>query len=365
MLIIHSLDILIKKHWRISQAIFLATIIIFFITCHKEEEESVSPRTEIFNQMVTQIENHRYGEVHSLIISENDSIIFEKYFNGYSATMKHSMYSVTKSFTSALIGICLDKGYIENIDMKVLDFFPEYKNSIANYDSLKEKITIRDLLTMTSGFKWDEWTTSFNDTRNDVVKLTQSSDWIKYVLDLPMAHAPGTYVTYNSGTSNLLSGIITKTTGQSAKDFAQDNLFSYLEINDWNWDNRPDGVSLGGWGLSLLPSDMVKFGQLYLKKGVWNNVQVIPGSWIEESTMPYNQITLQCDYGYLWWRYRNNMGYQNTAGITFASGRGNQFIWVIPKYDAVVVCTAWNDGQISMESILWDYILRALVKQTR
>jgi CubicO group peptidase (beta-lactamase class C family) len=249
---------------------------------------------------------------------------------------------------------------LENIDIPILNYFPEYKNTIANFDSSKAKITIRDLLTMTSGLSWDEWTTSYNDPSNDVVKLIQSDDWIKYVLDRPMAHEPGTFVTYNSGVSNLLSGIVTKATGGSARDFTRDNLFSKLGISDWMWDNRPDGVSIGGWGLSLRPIDMIKFGQLYLKKGIWNNEQVISKSWIEKSTMPLYQMNHWCDYGYQWWRYNSNMASVKAEGITFASGRGEQFIWVIPGHNAVVVCTAWNDGQNILEQVLWDYILRAL-----
>lgn len=348
-----------NKPKEIKSVFFFVAIIIILISCSKDKNQ-VSPRTEILNEIVSQIENHQYGEVHSLIIAEDDSIIFEKYFNNYSRENRHALYSVTKSFTSALIGICLEKGYIDNIDMSVLGFFPEYKNSIANYDSLKEKITIRNLLTMTAGFTWDEWTTSYNDPNNDVIKLIQSNDWIKYVLDRPMNYTPGTHVTYNSGVSNLLSGIITKATGQSARDFASDNLFSYLGINDWNWGNRPDGISIGGWGLNLRPIDMIKFGQLYLRKGLWNNVQVIPAKWIEESTTPHNQINHWCDYGYQWWRYGYNMGSVNATGIIFAAGRGEQFIWIIPDHNAVVVCTGWNDGQTKLEPVLWNYILDAL-----
>jgi CubicO group peptidase (beta-lactamase class C family) len=213
---------------------------------------------------------------------------------------------------------------------------------------------------MTAGFTWDEWTTSYNDPNNDVVKLIQSIDWMKYVLDRPMSYTPGTHVTYNSGVSNILSGIITKATCKSARDFARDNLFSVLGINDWDWENRPDGNSIGGWGLNLRPIDMIKFGQLYLKKGLWNNVQVIPAKWIEESTTPYNQINHWCDYGYQWWRYGSNMASVNATGIIFAAGRGEQFIWIIPEYNAVVVCTGWNDGQNILEQVLWDYVLKAL-----
>jgi CubicO group peptidase (beta-lactamase class C family) len=344
---------------RIKLAVLISCIVTISVSCRKEKSP-VSPQTEIFNEIVSQVENHHYGEVHSLIIAIDDSIIFERYFNGFTRETKQSLYSVTKSFTSALIGICLDKGLLDSINIPILNFFPEYKNTIANLDSLKAKITIRDLLTMTSGFSWDEWTTSYNDPANDVIKLIQSEDWIKYVLDRPMAHEPGTFVTYNSGVSNLLSGIVTKATGGPAMDFARDNLFSKLGITDWTWDNRPDGVSIGGWGLSLRPVDMIKFGQLYLKKGLWKNEQVISKSWIEESTMPHYPMNYWCDYGYQWWRYGSAMASVKAEGISFASGRGEQFIWVIPDRNAVVVCTAWNDGQNILEQVLWDYILRAL-----
>ena len=344
---------------RIELAVLITWIVIISASCRKDKSP-VSPQTEIFNEIVSQVENHHYGEVHSLIIAKDDSIIFEKYFNGFTRETKHALYSVTKSFTSALIGICLDKGLLDSVNIPMLNFFPEYKNTIANFDLLKAKITIRDLLTMTSGFTWDEWTTSYNDPANDVIRLIQTDDWIKYVLDRPMAHKPGTFVTYNSGVSNLLSGIITKATGEPARDFARDNLFSKLGITDWTWDNRPDGVSIGGWGLSLRPVDMIKFGQLYLKKGLWKNEQVISKNWIEESTIPYNQMNYWCDYGYQWWRYGSAMASVKAEGINFASGRGEQFIWVIPNHNAVVVCTAWNDGQNILEQVLWDYILRAL-----
>lgn len=324
----------------------------------------MSDGTEFLGDLVSKIESRQYGgEVHSLVIVKNDSIIFEKYFNGYSREKKHALYSVTKSFVSTLIGICLQQGYIDSINTRVLDFFPEYRNTIANYDSSKDDITVRHLLTMTAGFSWDEWSTLYSDPNNDVVKLIQSSDWIKYILDLPMSHAPGASPTYNSGASHLLSGIITKATGRSARDFAADHLFTYLGIQDWTWDNDPNGITVGGWGLSLRPIDMIKLGQLYLKKGRWNNVQVVPESWIEESMKPYCQINRWCNYGYQWWRYGQAMvdaGLLPSTDINFASGRGEQFIWVIPAHNAVVACTAWNDGQSKLEPVLWEYILKAL-----
>lgn len=348
-----------KLYPEIRAVLIFVAIILVNISCSKDKSP-VSPRTEIFNEIVSRIENHEYGEVHSLIIAVDDSIILEKYFNNYSREIRHPLYSVTKSFTSALIGICLDKGLIDSLDMKVLDFFPEYRYILANYDSLKEQITIRNLLTMTAGLTWDEWTSSYNDPDNDVIKLVQSNNWVKYVLDRPMSTVPRTSFSYNSGVSNLLSGIISKVTGQPAREFARDNLFSHLGITDWDWENRPDGISIGGWGLNLRPVDMLRFGQLYLKKGHWNNQQVIAETWIDESTFPHYQLNDWYDYGYQWWRYSQNMSSVNAEGIFFASGRGEQYIWVIPEHNAVVVCTAWNDGQSLLEPVLWDWVLKAL-----
>ena len=342
----------------------LFVVVFSFASCNKKQNPVTPESTEILNDLVSKIENHQYGgAAHSLIIVKDDSVVFEKYFNGYTRETKQAIYSVTKSFTSALIGICLDKGYIENLDKKALDYFPEYRNAIANDDSLKEAITIRDLLTMTAGFSWDEWTTLYSDPNNDVDKLIQSSDWIKYVLDRPMSHAPGIYVTYNSGVSNILSAIITKATGESARDFAEENLFPYLGIQDWSWDNRPNGVSIGGWGLSLRPIDMIKLGRLYLKKGRWNDAQVISERWIEDSTAPLHPINQWCDYGYQWWRYGKAMvdaGLLPSTDINFAAGRGEQYVWVIPEYNAVAACTAWNDGQTLFEPVLWEYIMKVL-----
>jgi CubicO group peptidase (beta-lactamase class C family) len=347
---------------KIIPILFLITFI--FISCDKEENPVTPKNTEILNDLVSKIENHQYGgQVHSLIIEKNDTVIFEKYFNGYTRETKHPLYSVTKSVISALMGICLQQGYIDSINTRVLKFFPEYNGNIANYNSSKEDITIKHLLTMTAGFSWDEGTTSYSDPNNGIAKLIESNDWVKFILDLPMSNIPGTYVTYNSGVSHVLSGIISKATGKSTKDFANDNLFTYLGIQDWTWNNSPDGVTIGGWGLSLRPIDMIKFGRLYLKKGRWNNVQVIPESWIDESTSPHFPINRWCDYGYQWRRYGQQMvsaGLLKSTDIYFASGRGEQFIWVIPEHNAVAVCTAWNDGQSILEPVLWEYILKTL-----
>jgi|WetSurMetagenome_2_1015567.scaffolds.fasta_scaffold167140_2 CubicO group peptidase (beta-lactamase class C family) len=350
------------KNCAITVLFCIYTFLVF--SCKKDEKLEINGNSVILNSLVSKIEDNQYGgEVHSLIIIKNDSVIFEKYFNGYSREKKHALYSVTKSFTSALMGICLQKGYISSIEEPILDFFPQYQGTIANYDSLKEKITIADLLTMRAGFSWDEWSIPYSNSDNLIFKMTNSNNWVKFVLDQPMAYVPGTHFTYNSGVSNILSAIITKATGKSAKTFAEENLFNHLGIKDLSWDNSATNVSVGGWGLSLRPIDMVKFGQLYLHKGRWNDVQIIPENWVEESIQPHCQANKWCDYGYQWWRYGKAMERPDVlpvADVFFASGRGEQYIWVLPSYNAVAVCTAWNDGQQKLEPVLWEYVVKAL-----
>jgi len=349
---------------RFSIPVLLLLLVFLNCSCDKEKQDNEPVNTDILTDLVSKIENNEYGgEVHSLLIMKDDSVILEKYFNGYSRERRHPLYSVTKSFTSALIGICLQKGYIESVNANVLDFFPQYQDDITNYDTSKATITLADLLTMRAGFAWDEWSVPYSSPDNVIFNMTKSGDWVKFVLDRPMAYTPGTHFTYNSGVSNLLSAIITNTTGKSASTFAAENLFNPLGITDFAWDNSASNVSVGGWGLSLRPIDMIKFGQLFLHKGKWNNVQVIPESWVEASAEPHCQANQWCDYGYQWWRYGQamfNNGALPSSDIYFASGRGEQYIWVLPSCNAVVVCTAWNDGGHEIEKVLWEYVIDAL-----
>ena len=156
--------------------------------------------------VLTLIEAGRFGEIHSLLIARNDSLVIEEYFRGYDRSRLHQVYSVTKSVTSALIGIALEKGDIAGIDSKLLDFFPGYTN-IAHHNALKDSIRLRDVLTMSAGLTWDEWSTFYGDDRNDATRLSRSNDWIAHVLDLPTQAARGTRFTHNSGCTMLPSAI--------------------------------------------------------------------------------------------------------------------------------------------------------------
>ena len=195
---------------------------------------------DILAELVGKIEDGDYGKIHSLIIIHNGSLALEEYFLGWNRHMLHPCFSATKSLTAALIGIAIEQGYISGVDEKLLSFFPEY-DDIENLDERKESITLENVLTMTAGFRWDETSTPIYDIEgnpnleNDLVKMGESDDWIKHVLNLPMSDDPGTKWNYNSGCSHLLSAIFQKGTNQSLEEFADDNLFSALGITNWDW----------------------------------------------------------------------------------------------------------------------------------
>ncbi len=202
--------------------LFLFILILF--GCHSDDTNSITDIStfetgnldsfldpEIIADLLLEIENGTFGEVQSLLIMRNDTLCLERYFRGFSANELHRCYSVTKSFTSALIGIALDKGFINSVDQKLLNFFPQY-NSFNNNNHLRDNITLEHVLKMSAGFEWDEWTFNYNDSRNDAVILWNSTDWMKHMLDLPMQNSPGSKFLYNSGCTMLLSGIIYQTT---------------------------------------------------------------------------------------------------------------------------------------------------------
>ena len=320
-----------------------------------------------------------FGNVHSLVIIHKDRVVLEKYFQGWTRHMLHPCCSATKSFVSALIGIAIEKGYITGVDEKILSFFPEY-STIEHLDEMKESITLKNVLTMTAGFTWDERSIPYYDNKgnpnyeNDAIRLELSNDFIKFVLDLPMSHTPGTQITYNGGCTLLLSGIIRNKTGQTAEEFAKENLFYPLGITSWKWECGPNEITLTSGGLYLHPVNMAMFGYLYLKNGTLNGKQIIPEYWVKESTskhMIFDNVDEHVDgyfaYGYQWWRFTNNYFDRLWVGtppkiidIYQAQGLGDQFIVVIPHLNIVYVTTGWNPRKPWLRGFLFNACLAAL-----
>jgi CubicO group peptidase (beta-lactamase class C family) len=329
------------------------------------------------DELVSAIQAGDFGKTDSLVIIQNDGLVLEEYFRGWDRDRLHRCFSVTKSVTSALIGMLLEQRKIPSLDAQLLSFFPEYQD-IKNSDARKEAITLEDVLTMTAGFSWNETTTPYTfliipNLLNDMTRMFFNRDYIRYVLDKPMAAEPGTVWTYNSGSLDLLSGIITNATGQTAEDFAAEHLFQPLGIFDWKWNEAPQGISETGAGLSLHPVDMAMFGYLFLRKGSFQGKQIVPEEWVEVSTASHvTQITmngqaLNMHYGYLWWILPVDAtvgGSLQLNQIYCALGYGGQCIFVIPQLDMVVVSTASNFGtaarMFSGFKLLSDYILPAV-----
>ena len=274
---------------------------------------------------------NRLPDAFSLLVVKNGYLVFEEYYSRGSREKYAEVHSVTKSFTSALIGIALDKGYLNSVDQKLVDFFPEYITDES--DPMKKEISIRHLLTMSAGFKW-------NDRGPSMRNWYLSSNWVKSAIQLPQENTPGDIFNYNSSTSHLLSAILSKSSETNTLDFAKQYLFEPLGIQSAYWHQDQQGYYIGGFGLGLSARDLAKFGFLYLNNGYWNGRNIVSESWVNESTSQQIQafnhpIYGKFGYGYQWWvkKVDDCKSYR-------ARGKRGQFIVVVPELDLVIAVTS-------------------------
>jgi CubicO group peptidase (beta-lactamase class C family) len=262
---------------------------------------------------------------HSLLIVRNGAIVLDAYFYPYQGLEVHDVASVTKSFTSAAVGIAIEKRFLKGVDENVLSILPLRP---SGSDGRKESLTIRHLLTMTSGLDCDT-----QGGEKALTAMRRSKDWTAFALALPMRADPGSRFAYCSCNNHLLSSLVTAATGESLLQFAEKNLFQAIGIRHVIWPSDPNGRTHGWGDLHLHPHDMARFGFLYLHHGKWGDAQVIPENWVRESSRPSVTVRQGVGYGYSWWI--------NTAQplIFEAVGRGGQRISVLPKENIVVVFT--------------------------
>jgi CubicO group peptidase (beta-lactamase class C family) len=307
----------------------------------------------------------RFRSIEALLVVRKGYLVLERYFGGVRQEEKHLVASVTKSFISALIGIAIEQGYLQGVHQRVLDLFPEY--APVSPDPLKQQITIKHLLTMTSGFQWRTGTRA-HELYLD--RLRRSKDWVAFILGLPVREKSFGSFQYNSGNSHLLSAILTRSTGKNARKFAAETLFTPLGIEPptpnmqhtfsqadifrnktGGWPRDPQGNSIGGWGLALIARDLARFGFLYLNGGKWDTEQIVPKKWVEDSVMPHTP-----DYGYQWW-----LKDINNVSVFSAVGQGGNHIFCLPEKDLVVVVTSnpagrWRDRWPLLE----DFVIPAV-----
>ncbi|MBV6639899.1 MAG: serine hydrolase [Cyclobacteriaceae bacterium] len=319
-----------------------------------EDLRTLGIDTLLLHKLFTKLSNEDH-RIHSLLLVKNDQLLIEEYFNGYNVEKLHDLRSTTKSILALLMGIAIDKGFIQHIDDPLTQYL-KVPTTKKNPDLRKSQITIRHLLTMSSGLDCDDWDPS---SKGQEDKVYRKKDWIQYTLDLPMMNDPGTVSNYCSMGTVLIAEIISQATGMTIQEFAQQYLFDKLGITRVEWGHTSNKeVIASGKRLYMTPRDLAKIGQLVLNNGSWNGQQVISGSWIENATTPRTQIT-GIDYGYLWWNIPLKLGEKILTAKT-ATGNGGQYIMVIPELDLVAVFTggAYNSQDDKLPfAIMQDIIL--------
>ncbi len=293
--------------------------------------------------------------IDAVLIVRNGRLVLEEYLSAYfGVDHKHELYSVTKSFSSALIGAAIQNGFIDNVNQRVLDFFPN--RTFDNTDSRKENMTLEHVLTMTSGLEWDEWSVPYSDPENDYNILFSSNDTLRDILGKPMVAEPGESWVYCSGGSHLLSKIVEAVSGMDTLDFANEYLFGPLNITRISWITDLQSTPFGGHGLRLTRIDMAKFGYLYLNNGTWDGQQILPVNWTIWSSYSHKSVPDSTfTYGYQWWIQPN--------GVYSARGLYGQKIYVLPEYDTVVVFTADFVGVANpQDTFVLDYIIPSITQ---
>lgn len=292
-------------------------------------------------------------EFHSFMLARHGRVIAEGWWTPYAAGLNHTMYSMSKSFTSTAVGLAVTEGKL-TVEDPVVSFFPD--DLPAKVDENLAALRVKHLLSMSVGHGKDS-----------TGSITPEENWVKAFLAAPIVHAPGSAFLYDSGASYMLSAIVTRLTGQPVIDYLRPRLFEPLGIEGMTWQTCPRGINTGGWGLSIRTEGLAKFGQLYLQKGQWNEKQLIPGKWVEEATSKKIQQPLPVTtrparpndrndwlqgYCYQFWRCQNR-AYRG-------DGAFGQFTIVIPEQDAVLAITSESPNLQGELDLVWEHLLPAM-----
>ena len=302
--------------------------------------------------------DNTYPNVHSMLILRHGKLIYENYFAGedeivgkgragyvdHTIDDLHDCRSVSKSFTSACIGIAIKQGFIKSIDEPIFSYFPEYAKY---FDEGKRKITMRHLLTMTSGLQWDE-NTPYLDPKNSEIQMDVSDDPVQFILSRKLTSVPGTTWNYSAASATLLGEILRKATGERLDQFARKNLFAPLGIKKYIWEPmlKDKDMTAAAWGLRLRSRDLAKFGLLYMNDGKWGNKQVLDSDWVKQSLKaqvlrPSESPKTVLGYGFQFWTEPLTLPRYKTD-LPFAMGRGGQLIIFWRSMDMVLVFTGGN-----------------------
>ncbi|HPA20323.1 MAG TPA: serine hydrolase [Verrucomicrobiae bacterium] len=289
-------------------------------------------------------------ELHGLMMLRHGNVIAEGWWAPYAPQLNHTMYSLSKSFTSTAVGFAVAEGKLSTGD-RVISFFPDHLPEVVD-DNLAA-LRVKDLLTMSVG-----------NEKEPTQAVTKEENWVRAFLAQKISHRPGSVFMYNSAATYMCSAIVQKVTGQKIIDFLKPRLFEPLAITGMTWETCPRGINTGGWGLSIGTEALAKFGQFYLQKGQWNGRQILPASWIEEATTfkiqqpggdrpdrPKSQNDWLQGYGYQFWRCQH--------GAFRGDGAFGQFTIVLPQQDGVIVMTGENKNMQGEIDLVWRHLLPA------
>ena len=344
------------------------TIVVFlccFSSC--KTQELLNENVETIKRYIT---SESYPNIDGILVSQNDKLLIEAYFNGFEKSDLHQTRSSFKSITSLLAGIAIDKGLF-SVNDKIVNYITEWKNDPRG------NILVKDLLEMKSGLKCE----GFYDVGPDCEsEMYETENWLEYILNIPLRYKPGFKWEYTSMEPDLVGIIIARTSKMTLMEFADRYLFQPIGIEHCEWEITPDGRGYAAGSSSMKPMDMLKISQLILNNGKWEGQQVVSKDWVEKSThcnidteMSFlywsgmkNVETSTAKYGYFW--YREVLQFEDIkTEVLFASGNGGQYMMILKDYNAAIAFTGSNygnwKGKLPFE-ILLKYIIPVLEKNT-
>ncbi len=320
----------------------------------------------VIGDMVRAIVDEEMVLTHSVLVARGGKLVVEEYFYGFERETWHDMRSASKTLASTLVGLAVREGRITGPEALALPFFSKYRG-YANWDARKAQITVRDLLTMSSGLDANDSDPRSVASEGAYQSQTVRPDWIKLALDAPMIADPGSQPLYGGANPLILGGILEEALEEPVEWFAHRALFEPLGIEHYKFFLDPTGVVYMGGGLHMRPRDMAKFGQLYLDDGMWQGRRVLSEEWIQESWGRYGRLAPLDrnghQYGYLWWHHRYPVGDEIIETLE-ARGNGGQYIFVVPSLQLVVVITSGNfrTGKTRQpEEIMRQFVLPAVL----
>ncbi|MDQ1569902.1 MAG: hypothetical protein QOF79_576 [Actinomycetota bacterium] len=316
------------------------------ISLPRSTPESQGVSSHAILDFVTAVEQ-QLDSVHSFMLMRHGNVIAEGWWSPFAPQLPHTMFSLSKSFTSTAVGLAVSAGLL-TVDDRIVDLFPD--DLPATVSDRLGRLRVKHLLTMSTGHASESM---------EMDDRGVASSWVQHILSRPLEFEPGTHFIYNSGATYLLSAIVQKLTGQRVLDYLTPRLFEPLGIEGATWEQSPQGIDVGGWGLAIRTEDIANFGQLYLQGGQWGGQQVIPAAWVAEATRwqvandvsQTNPDWIQ-GYGYQFW--------QSQHAAYRGDGAFGQFCVVLPEQDAVIVMTAGVADMQAQLDLVWEYLLPAM-----